>query len=105
MKKLGLAMCLFSLLAVSAFAKDSKMTGWISDSKCGAKGASAAHAGCAQKCIASGEKPVFVSDSDKKVMAIDNPDAVKDMIGQHVDVTGSVTSGGAVHVASVSAAK
>ena len=104
MKKLGLVLCLSSLLAVSAFAKDTKMTGWISDSKCGAKGANAAHAGCAAKCVSSGEKPVFVSDSDQKVMAIENPDAVKDVIGQHVNVTGAVT-GGALHVASVSAAK
>ena len=104
MKKLGLAMCLCSVMAVSAFAKDTKYAGWISDSKCGAKGANAAHAGCAAKCIAAGEKPVLVTDKDGKVVPIDNPDAVKDVVGQHVEMSGSMTSSGSVHVSAVSPA-
>ena len=102
MKKLGFALCLCSLMAVSAFAKDSKWAGWISDSKCGAKGANAAHAACAAKCIGAGEKAVLVTDADCKVVAIDNPDAVKDHLGHHVEVKGSMTSSGTVHVDSVS---
>lgn len=88
------------LLALSALAvaKDQSYSGWISDSKCGVKGANADHAACAKKCIAAGEKPVLVADNDQKVMAIDNPDAVKDQVGQHVKVSGSMTSSGALHV-------
>ena len=79
MKKLWLVvigLCLCSVLAIAA-PKDESWTGWISDSKCGAKGANAAHAACAKKCIAGGEKPVLVTDKDQKVVAITNPDSVQ----------------------------
>lgn len=102
MKKLALTMGVCLLLSMSALAKDSTMAGWISDNKCAAKGANAAHEGCAKKCIAAGEKPVLVTDADGKVVPIDNPDAVKDVLGKHVSVKGSMTPGGAVHIASVS---
>jgi hypothetical protein len=71
------------------------------DSKCGAKGANAAHAECAKKCIAGGEKPVLITDNDQKVLAIDNPAALKGQEGHHVQVTGNMTSNGALHVDSV----
>lgn len=100
MKKLGLAIGLCAFMAIGAFAKDTTYAGWISDSKCGVKGANAAHEGCAKKCVASGEKPVLVTDADGKVVPIDNPDAVKDHLGHHVSVKGSM-KGGAVHVDSV----
>src|SRR5271168_2464324 len=80
-------------MTILAAAKDMSWDGWISDSKCGAKGANAGHAACAQKCIGAGEKPVFVTDKDMKVVPIDNPDAVKDHIGQHVQVTGKLDNG------------
>jgi len=89
--------CLFTVAAWSA-AKDQTYTGWISDDKCAAKGANAGHATCAKKCIQAGEKPVLVADSDQKVMPIDNPDAVKDQVGQHVAVKGTTTSSGALHI-------
>ena len=74
-------------------AKDMSWDGWISDSKCGAKGANAAHAACAKKCIEAGEKPVLVTDKDQKVVPIDNPDAVKGHEGHHVQVTGKMDNG------------
>ena len=103
MKKIAVAVCLCAFLAVSAFAKDTTYAGWISDAKCAAKGANANHAACAKKCVEAGEKPVLVTDADGKVVPIDNPDAVKDVLGQHVEVKGEM-KGGAVHVASVSPA-
>lgn len=96
MKKLWLVaigLCLCSVLAIAA-PKDESWTGWISDSKCGAKGANAAHAACAKKCIAGGEKPVLVTDKDQKVVAITNPDSVQGHEGQHVKVTGKLTDAG-----------
>jgi hypothetical protein len=95
-----IVLLLGSLIAMAA-PKDQSWSGWISDSKCGAKGANADHQACAKKCIASGEKPVFVADSDQKVLPIDNPDAVKSDIGQHVKVSGSLTPSGAVHVSQI----
>jgi hypothetical protein len=91
------------LFAVTTWAapKDQNWSGWISDSKCAAKGAAASHEACAKKCIDAGAKPVLVSDKDQKVMAIDNPDAVKSEIGQHVKVSGSLTQAGAVHVSQI----
>ena len=109
MKKLFVVLlALVVILSLSAFAHDSKkassksgdsksMNGWISDEMCGAKGADAKHADCAKKCAEGGQKAVFVTENDKKVMAIDNPEAVKGHEGHHVKVTGSVKDG-ALHV-------
>lgn len=99
-KKISLALCAGLVFVAAAYGKDSTMAGWISDSKCAAKGANAAHEACTKKCIESGEKAVFVNDKDGKVLAIENPDAVKDHVGHHVEVKGSVKDG-AVHVESV----
>jgi len=89
-----------SWMALNLWAAPStqSMTGWISDSKCGAKGANAGHATCAKKCVEAGEKPVLVTDKDQKIVAIENPAAVSGQIGQHVQVSGTVNSGGAMHV-------
>ena len=89
-----------SMTALAA-AADTTWAGWISDSKCGAKGANAAHAACAQKCIGAGEKPVLVTDKDMKVVNIANPDAVKGDVGHHVQVTGTMNSDGSLQVAKV----
>ncbi|HVP56289.1 MAG TPA: hypothetical protein VMU45_14960 [Candidatus Eisenbacteria bacterium] len=91
----GLLLC--CLWAVAS-PKESSWDGWISDSKCGAKGANAAHAACAKKCIEAGEKPVLVTDKDQKVVAIENPAAVTGHEGQHVKITGTMTSSGSLHV-------
>jgi hypothetical protein len=92
---IGLYLCSMTLLAA---AKDMSWTGWVSDSKCGVKGANAAHAACAKKCIGAGEKAVLVTDKDQQVVAIDNPDALQGHEGHHVQVTGKMTDSGALHV-------
>ena len=95
----------FALTALTASAADSsKVTGYISDSMCGAK-----HAGtgaeCVKKCISGGMKPVFVDES-KNVWTIDNPDAVKNFYGDKVTVTGTTDSTAkSVHVDAITAAK
>jgi len=105
MKKITLT--LIGLLAATMIAmaspKDSSWDGWISDSKCAAKGANAAHATCAKKCIEGGEKPVLVTDQGQKVVPIENPSAVSGHEGQHVKVTGTMTDNGALHVDKVAA--
>ncbi len=99
---LGICLCSLTLWAAP---KDQSWTGWISDSKCGAKGASASHAACAKKCIAAGEKPVLVNDKDGKVVAIDNPDAVQAQIGEHVQLSGTMSSASSLHVDKVQQAQ
>jgi len=91
---------LVSVVSVS-FAGDAQtVNGWISDSKCGAKGANAKAEECTKKCIAEGASPVVVTDKDQKVLTVDNPDAVKDHLGHHVAVTGHI-DGDKMHVDSV----
>jgi hypothetical protein len=92
--------------AVSASAADStSVSGWISDSMCGAKHAGSG-AACVKKCIEGGMQPVFVSEKDKSVLKIDNPDAVKSYYGSHVKVTGTVDeSSKSVHVDTIAEAK
>ena len=93
------AVLMLSLFALSAVADE--FTGWISDSKCGAKGTSAAHKDCAAKCIKGGAAPVFVMDN--KLLKIDDASKVEGHIGQKVTVTGSV-DGDTLKVESVKAA-
>ena len=77
--------------AALSFAADTSLTGWISDSKCGAKGANAKAGECTTKCVKEhGAKYVFVNDADKKVYVVDAQDKVAAHAGHHVTVKGSV---------------
>ena len=98
-----LALCFvfaLSAMALDDMGKSTTVNGWITDAKCGAKGAKAGGEACTKKCEAGGEKMVVVTDGDSKVLAIDNQDAVKDHAGHHVAVTGTVTKD-SIHVSSV----
>ncbi|MGB9202400.1 MAG: hypothetical protein WCB94_00360 [Terriglobales bacterium] len=87
--------------ATVSFAGDTQtVNGWISDSKCGVKGANAGAEACTKKCIKAGAKPVVVTDTDQKVLTVDNPDALKEHYGHHVAVTGTI-DGDKIHVDSV----
>jgi hypothetical protein len=69
---------------------------------CGAKGANAGHADCAKKCAEGGQMVVFVSDAEKKVWTVDNPEALKGHEGHHVAITGNPdATKGSVHIESV----
>ena len=80
--------------------KAQTVKGWVSDSKCGAKGANAGAAACTKKCIEGGASAVVVTDGDNKVLAVENADALKGHEGHHVAVTGHV-KGDSIHVESV----
>jgi hypothetical protein len=107
MKKLLLICAVFSmffLMAATVWAGDDMdkadtVKGWVSDSKCGVKGAAAGHEACSKKCLDKGAKMVVVTDDDKKVLTVENPDALKDHVGHHVAVTGHV-KGDSIHVES-----
>ena len=100
-----LAIAAFVLTALAANAADSsKISGWISDSMCGAKHAGGG-ADCVKKCIAGGMKPVLV-DQSKNVWTIDNPDAVKNFYGDKVNVTATADdTAKSVHIDAIEAAK
>ena len=96
-----LAGALILMAASVSFASDAQtVNGWVSDAKCGVKGANAGAEACTKKCIAAGEKAVLVTDTDQKVLAVDNPEALKGHEGHHVAVTGHV-DGDKIHVDSV----
>ncbi|MFZ0761628.1 MAG: hypothetical protein WAM69_16900 [Candidatus Sulfotelmatobacter sp.] len=100
---LCLAMCFVSALTAFAFddmGKSATVNGWVTDSKCGAKGANANAEACTKKCLAAGAKMVIVTDGSDKVLVVDNPDALKEHVGHHVAVTGSETAD-SIHVLSV----
>jgi hypothetical protein len=104
-RMLALLVVAGAMAPVAAFAADSTYSGWISDSMCGAKHAGSG-AACVKKCIEGGMQPVFVSEKDKSVLKIDNPESVKDYYGSHVNVTGTVDeSSKTVHVSSIAEAK
>ena len=93
------------LLALSALAfddmgKSTTVNGWVSDDKCGAKGANASAEACTKKCLAAGAKYVIVTDKDQKVLTVDNPDALKGHEGHHIAATG-VVKGDSIHVDSM----
>jgi putative cell wall-binding protein len=95
------ALCVAFMMISVAFAADATtVNGFVSDSKCGAKGANAGAAECTKKCIKGGAKMVVVTDKDQKVLTVDNPDALTGHEGHHVAVTGQV-SGDSIHVESV----
>lgn len=101
-----LALCLlvcfvFALtaLAFDDMGKSATVNGWVSDDKCGAKGANAGAEGCTKKCLAGGAKMVIVTDKDQKVLMVDNPDALKGHEGHHIAATGAV-KGDSIHVES-----
>jgi hypothetical protein len=98
-----LAICLVFALTALAFddmGKSTTVNGWVSDAKCGAKGANADSEKCTKKCAAAGEKLVIVTDGDSKVLAVDNQDALKGHEGHHVAVTGTMSKD-SLHVGSV----
>ena len=94
------ALALVSLLATASFAGDATtVNGWISDSKCGVKGAHEGSAECTKKCLDGGASMVVVTDKDQKILTVKNPEALKGHEGHHVAVTGHV-EGETIHVES-----
>jgi hypothetical protein len=102
----ALLLAAFSLAAFAAGAPNpTKISGWISDSMCGAK-----HTGtgqdCVKKCISMGAAPVFVDAEAKAVWAIDNPNAVKAFYGDHVTITATADAASkSVHIDSIAELK
>ncbi len=87
-------------LPLAAAGTKGSWTGWITDDKCGAKGAKAAHKACAEKCMGEGHKLVFYNNADKKIYSLDKQDDAKANLGAEVKVTGEV-DGAAIKVESI----
>ena len=74
---LSLLFLMVAVVSADDMGKSQTVNGWVSDSKCGAKGANAGAAACTKKCIEGGASAVVVTDGDNKVLTVDNQDALK----------------------------
>jgi hypothetical protein len=88
MKKALPVLLLLALAANVAGAKTGTWHGWVSDAKCGAK----VDGECARKCAEAGQALVFVN-SNKSVIPVTNPEALKGHEGHHVTVMGNLEDG------------
>jgi hypothetical protein len=95
---------LFAVSLTLAAPKGTKgsWSGWITDSACGAKGNSEAHADCAKKCVKEkGAKWALYNEADKKVYILDPQEGVEAHAGHHVKVSGTL-GGDTIHNAKIS---
>lgn len=79
-------------------------TGWVTDDHCAAKGANAAHADCAKKCLGNGGKLVFYNAGDEKIYNLDNQKLAEEHLGHEVVVKGTA-EGDTIKVESIEAKK
>lgn len=80
-----------ALLFASALASAATVTGYISDSMCGASNGngSAEARTCTKDCLKNGAVPVLVSETDKKVFKLAGKD-VKAHLDHKVKITGEI---------------
>lgn len=105
MKKLILASALtMSLCSLGAFADP--MTGYISESHCGAAHSSVSDANtkCVEKCLKGGSDPVLVSDGKVIKIAADSKDKAAAMAGKEVKIDGTM-DGDMLKISSIEEAK
>jgi hypothetical protein len=104
-----LMMCGIALLFAASIAftgqkdtgKSGTWSGWITDTICGAKGANAGHAACAEKCVKEhGAKYALYNPADKKVYVLDPQEKAVGHAGHEVTVTGTL-EGDTIHVTSL----
>jgi hypothetical protein len=98
------------LVGMATFAVAAEMgswTGWITDSHCAAKGASASHADCATKCVKDkGASWQFINSADKSVWSLSDQAAAGKMVGKEVTVKGTAdASAKTITVSSIEDAK
>lgn len=85
------------LLSLPAYSeKKATLSGWISDENCGALHTKPGREDCVRKCRRGGasvghpewlpQRLVLVSDSDKKIWIVENPESLDGREGRHVEV-------------------
>ena len=80
--------------------------GWLSDSNCAKERAkvgtyTATNADCAKECVAHGKKIVLIDPDHTRIVDIANQDAVKNNVGDDVELTGSTDAKDVLHVDSL----
>jgi hypothetical protein len=105
MKKLAVVLMLVAV-AVPAWAGDAAPTtlkGWITDSNCGAKNASAEGAACTKACYESGAKLVLYAGG--KTYGLSDQKLALSHVGHEVAVTGTIDKNGNLIVAKMEMVK
>lgn len=123
MKPSTLAIALLTIFAASsgliqqsARADGNMLKGWLSDEQCARGRAKSGifkgtNPECAKQCVAKGTKIVLILPDAKEVLSIENQDAVKDHVGDYVEVTGKIESASnekaarAIHIETVTMVK
>ena len=83
--------CATAGLASAADAVKGEWTGFITDTHCGARGATKDHTvACVEKCMKTGSKAQLWSEADKKTHDLDSFDKVKELVGTRVTVKGAM---------------
>ena len=88
---LGSVILLIVILAVSA-QQQVVATGWVTDTRCGAKGANALHVDCAKRNVASGKGKYALYDKQtRKLYVLEQQEMAVPYLGQRVQITGTVS--------------
>jgi hypothetical protein len=104
MKKPGLVLlgaALLAGMAAFALAEETTMKGWVTEAHCGAKGATANHKACGDKCVKDGAKVAFYDETTKKTTNFDADcqKPMESMMAQEVTLSGVAMKDGMVHAA------
>lgn len=93
MKKIILLSTVCAALCLPGLAGDKKLTGYVSDSFCGAGNANDTPASkeCALRCVKDGAAPVFVDSATQKVYQFATPAKANGFVGEKVVVTGEIS--------------
>jgi len=84
------AVVLAAPLAIAADGAKGEWTGYVTDTHCGANGATRDHtAGCVEKCIKGGSKAELYVESEKKSYTLNDFSKVKALVGQKVTIKGT----------------
>jgi hypothetical protein len=92
-----------TLVAANPNPANEVLRGWLSDAGC-AKGRAAegvytaTSQRCAKECVARGKKIVLIDPEHKAIVEIANQDAVKNNVGDYVELTGVADSKNTLHV-------
>ena len=87
---LAAALVLAAPLAFAADGTKGEWTGYITDTHCGANGATKDHtAACVEKCMKGGSKAELYVESEKKSYTLNDFSKVKALVGQKVTIKGT----------------
>jgi hypothetical protein len=82
------SIALASTAALADAAAPGSWTGWIVDSKCGAKNANANAKACVLYCVKQGAKFVLSTGADQPLLGLDDQRLASEHVGERVRVRG-----------------